>query len=118
MAQYASRFPSGDHASDSSHGYGDPADSRQLSSVGDVFPDSASHTSTRDFPSEATTVSSGAAIIASRLPSAVTANSRTYFFSAITFSARQVSRSSRYTSDTFRVPWPYSALYLFLRAVK
>src|SRR4051812_40463472 len=98
MLQYASRLPSWLHASPSSHGYGDAADLRQLSSVGVTLPDSSSHTSTRERPSLVITVSSGAFSRATRLPSRVTAISRTYFFSAITFVSRHVSRSTRNTS--------------------
>ena len=77
IEQKASRWPSGAQASASSHGHGDAAVFRQLSSVTATFLLSASHTSTRDWPSNLTTVSSGAVIIPTRLPSCVTANSWT-----------------------------------------
>ena len=68
-------MPSGFHASESSHGHGEAAVFRQPSSVVVTLPVAASHTSTRLRPSNVITVSSGAEIIATRLPSAVTASS-------------------------------------------
>src|SRR5262249_61115144 len=106
MVQYASLVPSGFQATDSSHGHGEPAVFFQLWSVVVDLPLSASHTSTRESPSERITVSSTAVTIPTRLPSAVTANSRTYRFSAITFSIFPLPAPSPSTSQTFRLPGP------------
>src|SRR5262245_46802563 len=117
MVQYASLVPSGFQATDSSHGHGEPAVFFQLWSVVVDLPLSASHTSTRESPSERITVSSTAVTIPTRLPSAVTANSRTYRFSAITFSIFPLPASSRNTSETFRLPEPYSGAGNFVRSL-
>src|SRR3954469_14666753 len=99
-------------ATDSSHGHGEAAVLRQLSSVVVTLSVSASHTSTRLRPSNVTTVSSGVVIIATRLPSGVTENSRTFRTVPITSSVR--FPTTRNISDTVRLPWPYSSVLNFL----
>src|SRR5687767_86573 len=115
MAAYASPWPEGDHASPSSQAYGEATFFRHDSSVGATLPVLASHTSTTERPSDSITLSSLAVISASRLPSRAAASSRTYLPSSISFSARQLSRSSFHTWLTLRTPWPYSSLANSLR---